>query len=90
VVGSLNVEVPFSVFFFGQGSRLVVTDIDGTITESDVKGVVYPQLGMEAHQVNYLILDFFSFTLLLKTFNLKMLAKQRRKFNHWNHDIGSE
>jgi phosphatidate phosphatase PAH1 len=61
VVGSLNVEVPFSVFFFGQGSRLVVTDIDGTITESDVKGVVYPQLGMEAHQVKMEFLTFSVF-----------------------------
>jgi phosphatidate phosphatase PAH1 len=33
------------------GPRVVVTDIDGTITESDVKGVVLPQLGIDAHQV---------------------------------------
>ncbi len=52
VVDSLDVEIPFSIYFLSKNSRLVVTDIDGTITESDIKGFVFPQLGLEAHQVN--------------------------------------
>lgn len=52
IVDSLDVEIPFSVFLLDQTSRLVITDIDGTITESDVKGFVFPQLGIEAHQVH--------------------------------------
>ena len=51
IVSSLNVEIPFSIYFLSQNSRLVVTDIDGTITESDIKGFVFPQIGLEAHQV---------------------------------------
>ena len=51
IVESISVEIPFSVFLLDQTSRLVITDIDGTITESDVKGFVFPQLGIEAHQV---------------------------------------
>ena len=57
VVDSLDIEIPFSIYFLGQDSRLVVTDIDGTITESDVKGFVFPQLGLEAHQVGTVALS---------------------------------
>ena len=37
IVSSLNVEIPFSIYFLSQNSRLVVTDIDGTITNADLK-----------------------------------------------------
>ena len=55
VVDSINVEVPFSIFLLDQTSRLVLTDIDGTITESNIKGLVFPQLGIDAHQVNFTV-----------------------------------
>eukprot|EP00092_Neocalanus_flemingeri_P014105 GFUD01015214.1.p1 GENE.GFUD01015214.1~~GFUD01015214.1.p1 ORF type:complete len:335 (+),score=71.34 GFUD01015214.1:212-1216(+) len=38
----------FSVFLYDEDQKLVVTDIDGTITESDVRGQVLPKLGITA------------------------------------------
>ena len=52
VVDSIHVEVPFSIYFLDQTSRIVLTDIDGTITESNLKGLVFPHIGMDAHQVS--------------------------------------
>ena len=33
----LDVKVEFSIFLFNWSDKLVVTDIDGTITQSDIK-----------------------------------------------------
>ena len=52
VVDSVHVEVPFSIFLLDQNAKLVLTDIDGTITESNIKGLVFPQFGIDAHQVS--------------------------------------
>jgi phosphatidate phosphatase PAH1 len=51
-VESVHVEVPFSIFLLEQNAKLVLTDIDGTITESNIKGLVFPQFGIDAHQVS--------------------------------------
>ena len=48
LVTSLNIDIPFNVFFYDQNTRLVLTDIDGTITESDIKGHVLPIFGLSA------------------------------------------
>ena len=37
------------MFYYNQTSRFVLTDIDGTITESDIKGHVFPVFGFSAH-----------------------------------------
>ena len=57
MVDSIQVEVPFSIFFLDQSARLVITDIDGTITESNIRGLVYPQFGIDAHQVSGPFID---------------------------------
>ena len=46
-VPTLDVEIKFSLFLYGQSERLVITDVDGTITTSDTKGFIYAQLGIE-------------------------------------------
>ena len=33
----LNIKLEFSVFLFNSTDKLVVTDVDGTITQSDIK-----------------------------------------------------
>ena len=38
VVDSLSITIPFNLFYYDQSSRFVLTDIDGTITENDIKG----------------------------------------------------
>ena len=48
LVTSLNIHIPFNVFFYDQITRIVLTDIDGTITESDIKGHVLPIFGLSA------------------------------------------
>jgi len=48
VAKELDVELEFSVFLYEDTDRLVFTDIDGTITESDIKGHVLPKLGITA------------------------------------------
>ena len=45
---SLGVTIPFNVFKFDQNSKLVLTDIDGTITESDTIGHVGYYVGFSA------------------------------------------
>ena len=52
MVDSLSITIPFSIFYFDQEARIVLTDLDGTITESDIKGHVFPTLGWEAHHDN--------------------------------------
>ena len=47
-VESLGVTIPFNVFKFDQNSKLVLTDIDGTITESDTIGHVGYYVGFSA------------------------------------------
>jgi len=49
VVDSLSITIPFNMFYYDQTSRFVLTDIDGTITESDIKGHVFPVFGFSAH-----------------------------------------
>ena len=48
-VDSLSIRIPFNVFLFEQDARFVLTDVDGTITETDVKGHVFPMFGFTAH-----------------------------------------
>jgi len=48
VAKELGVELEFSVFLYEDTDRLVFTDIDGTITESDIRGHVLPKLGITA------------------------------------------
>lgn len=45
----LNIILHFSVFLYIANEKLVITDIDGTITESDLKGQVLPKLGVAVH-----------------------------------------
>ena len=49
VVNELDIEMPFSVYLFNQNSNLVITDIDGTITTSDVKGFLVGNIGVNVH-----------------------------------------
>ena len=47
-VPGLSIEVRFIIYLYGQNQRLVVSDIDGTITTSNVRGFIFPQLGIDA------------------------------------------
>ena len=40
-------EVPFLVYLLDRHDRLVFTDVDGTITEEDVRGRVFPTFGIK-------------------------------------------
>ena len=40
-----------SVFVWSQTDRIVISDIDGTITKSDVRGMILPLIGIE-HKYN--------------------------------------
>jgi len=48
VCPELSEILDFSVFLYEEEQKIVVTDIDGTITESDIKGQVLPHLGITA------------------------------------------
>jgi len=50
VCPELNIKLEFSVFLFNSTDKLVLTDVDGTITQSDIKGHVLPRIGLTAHQ----------------------------------------
>jgi len=49
VCPELNTILHFSIFLYEAGDKLVITDIDGTITQSDIRGQVLPKLGLSAH-----------------------------------------
>jgi len=49
VCPELNILFKFSVFFYSSTDKLVISDVDGTITQSDIKGHVLPKLGISAH-----------------------------------------
>ena len=48
VCPELNIKLEFSVFLFNSTDKLVVTDVDGTITQSDIK--VQANLLIEGHE----------------------------------------
>ena len=47
-VPTLDIEVRFIIYLYGQNQRLVISDIDGTITTSNIQGFILPQLGIDA------------------------------------------
>lgn len=47
-VEDLNIILDFNVFLYSEDDKLVITDIDGTITESDIKGQVLPKFGISS------------------------------------------
>jgi len=49
VCPELNINFHFSVFFYNSTDKLIISDVDGTITKSDIKGHVLPKLGISAH-----------------------------------------
>jgi len=49
VCPELNILFNFSVFLFNSTDKLIISDVDGTITKSDIKGHVLPKLGISAH-----------------------------------------
>ena len=46
---TLNTEIKFNLYFYEKYERLIITDIDGTITTSDHRGVVRGVLGLKVH-----------------------------------------
>jgi phosphatidate phosphatase LPIN len=50
-VQSLDVTVAFTIFVLAQTDRLVVTDVDGTVTKSNAKGVIGPVVGLNEDQL---------------------------------------
>jgi phosphatidate phosphatase PAH1 len=57
-IPDLGIEIRFVIYLYDQDTRLVITDIDGTITESDTRGFLYPQLGIRAdHNGVVMLLD---------------------------------
>ena len=47
-VENFDVVIEFNVFLYNQSDKLVITDIDGTITQSDLKGHILPRFGLDA------------------------------------------
>ena len=48
-VPTLDTEIKFKVYLYEKYEHLIFTDIDGTITKSDVTGFVGGTLGLEVH-----------------------------------------
>lgn len=42
-------QIKVKIFMYGPNSRLVISDIDGTITKSDILGYILPLLGYNYH-----------------------------------------
>jgi len=52
IVNELNIRIPFSVYVFSQDDKVVVSDIDGTITKSDTRGFFGGALGYKVYHEN--------------------------------------
>ena len=52
IVDELNIRIPLSVYVFGQDDKIIVSDIDGTITKSDTRGFFGGALGCKVHHEN--------------------------------------
>ena len=50
VCSQLEEKIYFNVFLYSEEDKIVITDIDGTITESDLMGHVAQFLGITNHQ----------------------------------------
>ena len=57
-VDDFDLTIPFSIYLLKQESQLVITDIDGTITTSDIKGFIGGNLGSNVHHAN--VENFFN------------------------------
>lgn len=49
IIEDLDLEFDFNIFLYDQDDKFIITDIDGTITQSDIKGHILPRLGIHAH-----------------------------------------
>ena len=49
VIEMLNIRIPFSIYVLSQDEKLIISDIDGTITKSDTWGFFGGALGYEVH-----------------------------------------
>ena len=48
-----------SIFVWEQSTKIIISDIDGTITKSDVRGMILPMIGrLLVHEHHYSIIYF--------------------------------
>ena len=57
VVEDLDIELTFKIHLLSQDNRLVITDIDGTITSSDVSGFIGGSIGVDVTHSG--VVEFF-------------------------------
>ena len=57
VVDDLHIEMTFNIYLYSQYQKLVISDIDGTITTEDLKGFVGPIVGVDVHHSR--VVEFF-------------------------------
>ena len=49
IVKDLDIEIPFAIYLLNQKDRLVITDVDGTITTSNTIGYICGSFGYDVH-----------------------------------------
>ena len=93
LVDDLGVTVPFSIFLFDGSSKLIVTDIDGTITKSDWMGIAGNIFGFDvfhdgvaeylskAATHGYKIVHLTARPVALDDFTRSYLFKKRRYYH---------
>ena len=52
VVDNLSIKISFAIYLFSCDSKFIVSDIDGTITRSDLVGFVGGSFGLDVHHKN--------------------------------------
>ena len=57
IIEEMNIRIRFFIYLFDQKDKLVVTDIDGTITKSDTRGFFGGNLGYSVHHAS--VNEFF-------------------------------
>ena len=57
IIEEMNIRIRFFIYLFDQKDKLVVTDIDGTITKTDTRGFFGGNLGYSVHHAS--VNEFF-------------------------------
>ena len=78
VVDDLGIELTFRIHVYTQNDRLVITDIDGTITTSDIKGFLVGNVGVDVHHPG--VVEFFN-KVSLNGYNVLYLTARPMAFD---------
>ena len=97
IIESLNVRIPFSIYVFNPDDKIIISDIDGTITKSDTWGFFGGAMGYKVHheyvnsflhnvhengyKIVYLTARPISYQSFTRNYLFEMITKSNQRFS---------